>query len=291
MIMDEILSTRNVNRLSTDDLRRELTKRGVHMQTCQMNKKKSKHDDTGRILGRLIKLKNVTRSSSGAARLRSSLKVSLVGLQFVDFQPHDDSVILRFSNPENASDAMQKFNAKEFMLPFEASNNITFELLSGSEESSYLDALEASQMLKESAATEHKLLLQHLTLLLSREEHRKRCTGENPVAKQSICEVCQTIFASKNELFRHLRTHAATKSDEEASHKVEATLADKCDNSDKVYYPNVDIVNFQNLVFPIAYEDDYVKVIVKPQGIPTMVSMQGIFTCVVPQLSILVVSF
>lgn len=63
----------------------------------------------------------------------------------------------------------------------------------------------------------------------------------------SVCTICSEDFPSRNALFRHLRRHIA---DAQPDFMISSL-------------PAIDAVRTH-------YEDDFIKVVVKPQGLPTM---------------------
>jgi len=243
--MGDELTLRTVNSLSTADLRNELLKRKVTPdEPNDVDETKRARVENKFQCGLLVRIRNVPSSYTNCCiegmTIKRLLKESCTGLKFVD--GNESTVILRFANADNASLAFLKLTNREVSLPFD-SCGIDIEMLTGNEESDYWCRIFAAKKVESET---RRLMLRQLSQILTKERNDKTQPGQ----KSAFCQECQIPFISKSALQRHMRLH----------YLGDMTISDKSATEQQL----------SKLVLPTVYEDEYMKVIEKPQGIATM---------------------
>ena len=255
------VSSCNVNRLSTDELREQLLDRGFRIDELPLDVLDEKDNDElkkylkfQKIPGLILRLDFSPPDFELSVRtIRHVFDKFCEGLEFVDFNSGKATVYLRFIDPQQAQNAIKLVDERVITL---SDSVISGQLLVGEDEKKYWETLNRnlSEFYRKKKGVTHTTLLQLLTQALAREQAKiknaKGATGMKP----STCTECLMSFLSKNELFRHLRTHNS--------------LAQITPPSSSSY-----ALNAPNITLLTVYENDFVKVISKPQGLSTMVRL------------------
>ena len=283
---DAAITTKTVSHLNTYALKDEFIRRGLRFSPPLVSGEKTTYEDFQRTPGILCYVSNfhnpqlypnVSILKTKLQDYLSSLKLPADKLMYVDWKSRKfpSDAIAHFQTPEDLQEAVASSSMLSETSAASSTGPPPFMLtpLTERQEISYYQELEVR---REIASGSQKMviyranMLEALMKILVKEETLVRSIQEGAKVG-SMCNICRAEFPSRAKLFRHLREHHLQGHNFPSSSNCDRDGNTHDDDPANAYSRESEKTSCEDLneMPTIVYEDDYVRVIKKPQGLST----------------------
>ena len=283
-----VITTKTVSKLKIYVIKDEFIRRGLRFSAPFASSMKTSYEDFQKTPGKLCYVTkfhnpelypNVAVLKAKFQEYLSSLGVASEKLVYMDWKMRRVSTdaIAHFQSSRDLQDILALGSASGTLSStFTSPPPFVLTPLTETQEIAYYQEIEvrketiaSSQMMVKYQAN----MLEALMKSLQREEALERSIQQG-ARIGSVCTVCFKEFPSRSALFKHLRIHQQGTLRVSSSVYTDDNISDQVsrDNVDKRDYGSSNVkMTYDSLEEEptIVYEDDYVRVVKKPQGLST----------------------